>query len=65
MELQKYLDDRELKPTPWALKHGISPSVISRYLNEVGDISPPNARKIVTATGGVVTLEEALFKEKN
>ena len=64
MELQVYLDKAKLKPTPWAVKHKIAPSVISRYLHGKTDISPENALKIVVATGGVVTLHEALYPEK-
>lgn len=62
MELQKYLDEVGLKPTPWAIKHKIAPSVISRYLNG-GEIYKDNARKVVVATGGKVTLEEMLFRK--
>jgi len=60
MKLKDYFDKNEIRPTPWAEKHGISPAVISRYLKR-GTITPRNARKIAEATGRVVSEMELLY----
>ncbi len=59
MKLKTYLDTNKLRPSPWAIKNGISPAVISRYLNG-RNISSSNALKLEFATGGAVTLRELL-----
>lgn len=61
-KLLEYFKKNELKPTPWAVKNGLSPAVISRYLNGK-DISIDNAKKIQDATRGVVTVIEILFRD--
>jgi hypothetical protein len=60
MRLNQYFKVENIKPTPWAEKHNISSSVISRYLNGRA-ISPKNAQKIEVATGGKVNAIELLF----
>jgi len=63
MNIQKYLNKNNLKPTPWAVDNKIAPSVISRYLNGKG-ISKGNALKIEQATGGAVTVIELLYPDQ-
>ncbi len=60
MGLKSYFEKKNLKPTPWAEKNGIAPSVISRYLNGRG-LSAKNALRIQKATGGQVTVMELLY----
>jgi len=62
MNLKTYLAKNEFKPTPWALKHSISPSVISRYLAG-RRLSPENAERIERATDGEVSRMELLYKK--
>jgi len=62
MELKRYIKTVGLKPTPWAIKKGLSPSVISRFLNGKG-LSLDNALKIEQATNGEVTRLELLYPE--
>jgi len=58
-KLKKFFEIEKIKPTPWAIKNDIAPSVISRYLSGKG-ISPQNAQKVEIATGGRVTVLELL-----
>ena len=62
MNLQAFFKENEIKPTPWATRHGIASSVISRYLKGNG-ISPKNACRIEKATGGQVSRMELLYPE--
>lgn len=63
MTLLEYLQKNNLKPTPWATKNEIAPSVVSRYLNGKG-VSKENALKISKATNGEVTIVELLYPDK-
>ena len=63
MNLKNYLKTHNLKPTPWAEKHGLNAPLLSRYLNGKG-ISPQNALKIEKATGGAVSCIELLYPEE-
>ena len=62
-KLKKFFKENKIKPTPWAIKHGIAPPVISRYLNGKG-ISPANAEKIEQATDEQVSRIDLLYREK-
>lgn len=62
-KLQKFFEDRGIKPTPWANENGIAPSVISRFLNGRG-ISPQNAQKVENATGRIVTVIDLLYPDR-
>ncbi len=63
MKLKGYLKKHRLKPTVWAKRHGISPSIISRYLNGKTTLSKENALKIDDATYGDVTALELLYPD--
>ncbi len=63
MKLKGFLKKHKLKPTPWAKKKGISPSIISRHLNGVTGMSKKNALEIEQATDGEVTVLELLYPE--
>jgi len=58
--LYLYLQGKGLKPTPWAIGNGISPSVISRYLRG-SELSPANAKRIERATKGKVKTKTLLY----
>lgn len=60
MKLLDYIQENDLKATPWAIRNKIAPSVISRYLSGKG-ISKQNALKIEQATNGKVTVMELLY----
>lgn len=60
MDLRAYLASVQVKPTVWATKNGIAPSVISRLLNGKG-ISLKNALRIQRATGGEVAVSDLLL----
>lgn len=63
MKLKDYFELHKIKPTPWGLKNGIYPALLSRYLNGKG-ISPANAAKIEQATDGQVDKMELLYPEQ-
>ena len=62
-KLREFFEKTGVRPTPWAVDHKISPSVISRLLNGRG-VSPANAAKIAAATGGEVTEMDLLYPPK-
>jgi hypothetical protein len=64
MDLINYFKNNKIKFTPWALEKGVSPSVISRFINGKG-MSPENALKIEQATNGQVTRLELLYPSDN
>lgn len=59
--LQRYLDKEKLSHDSFAELSGIARTTITRVLNGTRKrFSPEAARKVVKATHGEVTLEEAL-----
>lgn len=52
-KLKKYLTQKNLKATTWAIENKIAPSVISRLFHGKS-ISLKNAIKIERATGGKI-----------
>lgn len=63
MKLKEYLKKHKLKPTLWAKDYGISPSIISRFLNNKTTLSKENALKIEDATHGDVSILESLYPD--
>ncbi len=63
MKLKGYFKKHKLKPTKWAIENNISPSIISRYLNNKTTMSKENAVKIEDATHGDVSILELLYPE--
>jgi DNA-binding transcriptional regulator YdaS (Cro superfamily) len=60
-KLLTFLKQIKVKPTPWAVKHGISPAVMSRLLSGKR-ISASNYLKVATAAKGKVTVEELMVE---
>jgi plasmid maintenance system antidote protein VapI len=50
MNLKEYLLSIGEKPTPWAKKHGIPPSVISKFINNKSGLSLKMALRIAELT---------------
>ena len=59
-KLNQYLKIIGQRPSPWGLKHGIPPAIMSRVLNGK-QISPKNAKLISDATDGFVTPMDLLY----
>jgi hypothetical protein len=59
-KLKDYFKNNKIKPTPWAIKHGIPGPVICRAL-QGKNLSPKNAQKIAKALNGAVSEMELLY----
>ena len=57
MDPKDYFKMIKKRPSPWAVDHGLTPSLISRLLNGK-PINIQNALKIVKATGGRIRLKD-------
>jgi hypothetical protein len=64
MELENYFKQHNIKPTPWAIEHGISPAVVNRYLKNKGVLNTINALKIERACNEEVTVADLLARYK-
>ena len=60
-KLSKYFKKHKLKPTPWGVKHGISPATLSRFLRGKSTLTPANAKRISKATLGKVSVLDLLY----
>jgi hypothetical protein len=58
MQLSDYLKSIGAKPSRWAQQHKISPSIISRYLNQKAGLELGTAHRIIKATNGAVSLDD-------
>lgn len=64
MDLGAYLKEIGARPSKWARQQGISPSIISRFLNGKRGLAGETGFRIIEATDGKVTLEELLNQPK-
>jgi len=60
MQLESYLKRNKIKYVPWALKNGLSPATIFRYLNGRGTIDAKTLIKIEKITDEEVTVMDLI-----
>lgn len=58
MKLEKYLSDREKKPSVFAREIGVSASTITRVLNGQRGVGMKTLSSIIKGTNGLVTAED-------
>lgn len=63
MRLSLFFSYKNIKPTPWCKKNGISPAIVSKYLRGKTKLSPQNAAIISSATKGEVSVLDLLYDE--